>query len=155
MAGEDHRQRISAFQPAECRARRRDRIHAAPQVEIDELRHRLGVGLGGELLAFRFKFGAQFGMVLDDAVVHDRYAGSSVRMRVALGRRAMRRPARMADAGRAGQWQTIQHGCEIAKLALGSAALDVAVDQSGDPGAVVAAIFQPAQRIQDQRCGLP
>ena len=155
MAGEDHRQRIGALQPAECRARRGDRIHAALEVEIDKLRHRLGVGLGGELLAFRLKFGAQFGVVLDDAVVHDRYARGAVRMRVALGRRAVRRPARMADAGRAGQRQTIQHGGEIAKLALGSAALDVAVDQRGDAGAVVAAIFQPAQRIQDQRCCLP
>jgi hypothetical protein len=155
MAREDHRQRIGAFQPAECRARRGDRIHAALEVEIDELRHRLGVGLGGELLAGRLKFGAQLGVVLDDAVVHDRNARGAVRMRVALGRSAVRRPARMADAGGAAQWQTIERGGEVAELALGAAALDVAVDQRRDTGAVVAAIFQPPQRIQDQRCCLP
>ena len=40
-------------------------------------------------------------------------------------------------------------GGEVAELALGAAALDVAVHQRGDAGAVIAAIFQPAQRIQD------
>ena len=55
MAGEDHRQRIGAFQPAERRARRLDRRHAALQVQIDQLRHRFGVGLGGELLARRLE----------------------------------------------------------------------------------------------------
>ena len=45
----------------------------------------------------------------------------------------------------------VQHRGEIAELALGAAALDVAVHQRGDAGAVIAAIFQPAQRIQDQR----
>ena len=47
----------------------------------------------------RLQFRAQFGVVLDDAVVHERHARGAVRMRVALGRRAMRRPARVADAG--------------------------------------------------------
>ena len=59
-----------------------------------------------ELLASRLEFGAQFGVVLDDAVVHDRDARGAVRMRVALGRRAMRRPSRVADAGVPAQRQS-------------------------------------------------
>ena len=51
MAGEDHRQRIGAFQPAERRAGRRDGSMPRCRLQIDQLRHRLGVGLGGELLA--------------------------------------------------------------------------------------------------------
>ena len=46
MAGEDHRQRIGAFQPAERGAGRGDRVHAALQVQIDKLRDGFGIGLG-------------------------------------------------------------------------------------------------------------
>jgi len=70
---------------------------------------------------------------------------------VAPGRRAMRRPAGVADAGRAGKRRTFQHRFQLAELALGAAAVDVAVHQGGNPGAVVAAIFQPPQRIQQHR----
>ena len=40
---------------------------------------------------------------------------------------------------------------EVAQLALGAAALEVAVLQGGDAGRIVAAIFQPLQRLDDQR----
>ena len=85
------------------RRRRSTGVHAALQVQIDQLRHRFGVGLGGEFLARRLQLRAQLGVVLDDAVVHDGDARGAVRMRVALGRRAVRRPAGVADAGGAGQ----------------------------------------------------
>ena len=44
----------------------------------------------------------------------------AVRMGVALGRRAMRGPAGVADAGGAGQRLAIQHGGQVAELALGA-----------------------------------
>ncbi len=145
MAGEDHGQRIRALQPTERSARRLHRRHAALQVEIDKLGDSFGVGLGLEFLAGRFEFHAQFCVVLDDAVVHDGHARGAVRVRVALGRRAVRRPARVTDAGGAGQRRAIQCGGEVAELALGAAALDVAVHQRGDAGAVIAAVLQTAQ----------
>ncbi len=57
----------------------------------------------------RFQAFAQLLIVLDDAVVHDRdlalaVAAAEMRMRVAVGRLAVRRPARMPDA--AGTVQT-------------------------------------------------
>ena len=45
----------------------------------------------------------------------------------------------------------VQRGGQVAQLALGAAAVDVAVHQRGDAGAVIAAIFQPPQRLQQQR----
>ena len=151
MAGEDHRQRIGTLQPAERRPGRLHRRHAAPQIQIDELRHRLGIGLGAELLPLRLQLGTQFGVVLDDAVMHHGDARRAVRMRVVLGRCAVRRPTGVADAGGAGQRRALQCRHQVAQLAFGAAAVDVAVHQGGDAGAVVAAIFQAAQRLHHQR----
>ena len=145
MAGEDHGQRIRALQPKERSARRLHRRHAALQVEIDQLGDSFSVGLGVEFLTRRFEFHAQFCVVLDDAVVHDGHARGAMRVRVALGRRAVRRPARVADAGGAVQRRAIQRGGEMAELAFGAAALDVPIHQRGDAGAVIAAVFQTAQ----------
>ena len=108
IAGEDHRERVSAFQPAQRRHAASTGVAPAPQVQIEQLGYRFGVGLGVELLAGRFQFRAQFGVVLDDAVVHDRHAGGAVRMRVALGGRAMRGPSSVADAGGAGERLAIE-----------------------------------------------
>jgi hypothetical protein len=52
----------------------------------------------------------------------DRDAVGRVRMRVGLGRRAMRRPARMADADGAGERLGASTALEVDQLALGAAA---------------------------------
>ena len=74
----------------------------------------------------------------------------AMRMGVALGRLAVGRPARVADADGAGQRLDAEPRLEIHQLAFGAAALDVAVVQGGDAGRVVAAIFQPLQRLDQQ-----
>ena len=74
----------------------------------------------------------------------------AMRMGVALRRLAVGRPARVADADRAGQRLAAEPRLEIDQLALGAAALDVAVDQRGDARRIVAAIFQPLQRLDQQ-----
>ena len=69
------------------------------------------------------QLGAQFAEILDDAVVHDRELLGRMRMRVVLGRAAMRRPARVADADRAGERlaaETLLRDC--LQLALGAPA---------------------------------
>ena len=57
----------------------------------------------------------------------------------------------MADAGGARQRRARHDRGEVAELALGPPPLDHAVHQRGDAGAVVAAVFQPVQRIEDHR----
>ena len=97
----------------------------------------------------RGELGLELAEVLDDAVVHDRDLAVHVRMRVALGRAAVRRPARVADAGVPGERLGEQPAFEVAQLALGAAALEMAVLDGGDAGRVVAAIFEPAQRVDE------
>ena len=67
---------------------------------LDEVRDDLRVGLGLELVALRLQLFLQLEVVLDDAVVHDDDAARAVavRMRVLLGRAAVRGPARVAHA---------------------------------------------------------
>ena len=72
-------------------------------------------------------------------------------MGVALGRRAVGRPARMADAGAAGKRLRGEPFLEVAELALGPAAGQMAVLERRDAGRIVAAIFEPLQRIDEQR----
>ena len=74
-----------------------------------------------------------------------------VRMGVDLGRRAVGRPAGVADADAAGERRAAELVLEVAELALGAAAREVAVLQRRDAGRIVAAVFQPLQRIDQQR----
>jgi hypothetical protein len=75
----------------------------AVEVLGDQVRHDLGVGLGGELRAGGLQALAQRRPVLDDAVERDVDAvgGVRVRVRVGLGHAAVGGPAGVADAGRA------------------------------------------------------
>jgi hypothetical protein len=150
-AREDQGERIGALQPLEAGGGGLLRRHAALEIEVEQLSHALGVGLGRELLAFRLQLGAEGDVVLDDAVVDDGDAGRTVGMGIALGGRAMGRPAGMADARRAGEGPALEHGGEIAELALGAAAIDAGAVERGDAGAVIAAIFEAAERFEDER----
>src|SRR5690606_21851988 len=93
----------------------------------------------------------QLGEILDDAVMHDGDVGGKMRVRIGLVRHAMGRPARMADADGAAERLVHEATLEIDQLALCTAAGEVAVIDGGDAGGIVTAIFQPLQRIDDQR----
>ena len=95
---------------------------------------RLGVGVALEDVSLGGQLGFELAEVLDDAVVHDRDLAVHVRMRVALGRAAMRCPARMPDAGVAVERLLQEAPFEIAQLAFGAAALQVPVLHRGDAG---------------------
>ena len=103
LAGEQEGERKSAAQPRQCALDRLDRRRAALHFLGDQMRDDLGVGLGRELGALPFQLAAQLAEILDDAVVHDRELVGRVRMGVVLGRPAVRRPAGVADADRAGE----------------------------------------------------
>ena len=104
LARRDDGDRVRAGELGNRRAHGAQQIAAARRVpvRVHEMRDHLGVGLRAELVAARLELVAQGLEVLDDAVVHDGdLAVARVRMRVVLGRRAVRRPARVRDAGRA------------------------------------------------------
>ena len=77
--------------------------------------------------ALRGQLVLQLAEILDDAVMHDRHALGRMRMGVGFGRLAVGRPAGMADAGRAEERRALEQLLEIAQLAFGAAAPELAV----------------------------
>ena len=151
VAGEDRGDGEGAMHPLQRGGEGFGRRQPVGQQAVEQADEGFRVGLGLEHRAAALQVGAQLGVVLDDAVVDHGDAVGRVRMGVALGRRAMRRPAGVADAGGAGQGLAIQRRGEVAELALGAASLDAAIEQGGDAGAVIATIFEAAERAQQQR----
>src|SRR6185295_11276141 len=101
--------------------------------------------LGAELLA-------QFAEILDDAVVHHGYAVAGMGMGIGLVRAPVGRPAGMADASGAGQRRLPEPALEILQLAFRPQAGEPTAFEGGDTGGIIAAIFQPLERI-DERLG--
>ncbi len=126
------------------------RRQAAVHRVRDQVRDDLGVGLRHEDMAAGLQIRAQLAEVLDDAIVHHRHFGRRMRMRVDFGRPPMRRPARVADPARAGQRVGAQHGFQVPELALGAPTRQPPVLERRDAGRVVAAIFEPLQRLDEQ-----
>ena len=95
----------------------------------------------------------QIEVVLDDAVVDDDdLAGAvAVRMGVLLGRPAVRRPARVADAVVAGDRIERDDVLEVRQLAGAAAQVDRAVAHHRHARRVVAAIFEPPQPLDQDR----
>src|SRR5215510_9448726 len=60
-------------------------------------------------------------------------------------------PAGVADADGTGQRLARQQRLEVAELALGAPARDVAVHQRGDAGGIVAAICEALETVEQQR----
>ena len=112
----------------------------------DQVREHFGVGFGLERDAAGLQLRAQLRGVLDDAVVNDREASGAVavRMRVAVARLAVRRPARVRDARRAFQLRG-QLPFQLADFALALEDAELVVARAGDARRVVAAIFQTMQ----------
>jgi hypothetical protein len=122
---------------------------AVATVLCDELGDDLGVGLRREGGATGDQLVLQLGKVLDDAVVHDGNAIDEMRMGIGLGRRAMRRPACVGDADRAGERFFGEALFEIEQLAFGAAAHQLAVDDGGNAGGIIAAVFKALQGIDE------
>ena len=146
----DERERPA--QPAERRLNRLLRRLAFFQFVLDDECGNLGIGLGRERIAFGGEFLPQRPEILDDPVVDDRKPRGSVRMGVGFGRLAMRRPAGVADADRPAERRCGELRLQVLELALGAPPLELAVLERRHAGGIIAAIFEPLQRI-DNRAG--
>ena len=93
----------------------------------------------------------------DDAVLHDGELAvvAHVRVGVCLRRRAMRCPARMAEADITVKVATVMRfGQQILNLAAGLGKLDRAAVEHGDAGRVIAAVFELLQPFEKDRRSL-
>ena len=115
----------------------------------------LGVGLGGERVPVGHQLGAQLQEVLDDSIVNQRHAIADMGMGIDLVGHAVRGPAGVADAGEPAQRLRLQALGQPVELTRCATPLDPPRNQCGDPGAVVAAILEPPQRIEQQGCCRP
>ena len=114
----------------------------------------LGVGVGDEGVAFRTELLLELQEVLDDAVVDndDVAGGVAVRVRVLLGRLAVRGPAGMPDAVGAVCRLQANGFFQLAELAGGAAEGERAVPGAdGDAGGIVAAVLEASQAVNDDR----
>ena len=105
------------------------------------------IRFGLELAAARLHCLAQLAEILDDAVVDDGDPAGCVRVGVRLVRLAMRRPAGMADADAGLQRRLAHLGVKVGKLARRAQPLEFPAFQQGDSGRIIAAVFQPLQRL--------
>ena len=114
--------------------------------------HHFGIGLAFEGAPARFQFTAQRFEILDNAIVHHRDRAAGVRMGIVHRRRAMGGPAGMRDAGGPGSRLSHQLFRQILQLALGPAAIELAIMHGTDASGIITAIFQPLQPF-DQPIG--
>ena len=153
LAGEQEGERERAAQPRQRPLDRLDRRGAAFHFLGDEMSDDLGIGLGREFGALAFQLAPQLGEILDDAVVHDRQLFGRVRMRVVLGRPAVRRPTGMADADRAGERLARQPRFQILQLSLRAPPREHAMLERRHARRIIAAIFEAPERIDQLRRG--
>ena len=124
-------------------------------VRADEVGQDLRVRLGTENVPRREQVVLQLGVVLDDPVMDHRETPGAVevRVRVGVGGLAVRGPARVGDADVAGGGVSLDEVGQRLDAALALARLDLAAVDGGQPGRVIAAVFEPAQAVEQDRGG--
>ena len=81
--------------------------------------------------------------------MHDRNAVAGVRMGIALARPSVGGPARVSDSNRAGERCAGKPLLEVLELAFRAQPRQVSVLKRRDAGGIVAAIFQPLERVDE------
>ena len=121
-----------------------------------QMREHFGIGLRSEVVrALLQQRVLDLLVIFDHAVVHEGEFAALVemRMRILIGRFAVRRPASVADAVSARRGRFGEELREPGDAAGAFARLDMLAINDRDPGGIVTAIFEAAQTIeQDGRC---
>ena len=152
LAVEQETQREGPVQAFQRGAGGFHRAGAAVDLAFGQKGNGFGVGVGFLSVAVGGQFGAEVAKVFDDAVMDHGDLACPVRVGVGHCGGAMRGPAGVADPGLSREGVVDQKVRQIDQLADGTAAVQPPGVHRGDPGAVVAAIFQPLQRLDQQGC---
>ncbi len=113
-----------------------------------------GIRFGDELVAFFDELILQVEIVFDDSVVDDDDFARAIAVRVGifLGGTAVRGPAGVADAVDAFERGDADGLFQVAQLSGGAANFELAVvADDGDARGVIAAIFEAAQAVENER----
>ena len=123
---------------------------ALAEFVLDDERRDLGIGFGGERVALGGELLAERAEILDDAVVDDRKPRRGMRMGVGFGRFPVGGPARVADADSPAKRRCGKFRLQVFELALGAPALQAPVLKRRHASGIVAAVFEPLQRIDNR-----
>jgi len=141
-------------------------FHRLKQIAVIERVHQvgdhLGVGLAVEHVAALLECRAQFVVVLDDAVVHQRHttrtlrrigprAMAEVRVRVVHRRCAVRGPARVRNADEAFQRRLGHLLGQFGHTRGAARTLQATVGMHSHAAGVITAVFQPLQALHQNR----
>ena len=149
LASHQDGERKGPLEPRQRLGHRRARRQPALERRGEQMRHHLGIRFGLETMPGGLQFLPQLLEILDDPVVHHRDPLGDMGMGIDGRRRAVRRPARMADADASLQRLAREQRFEFRKLALGAAAMDLARDERRHAGRVIAPVFEPPQRREE------
>ena len=149
-----HDDRVRALERLHGAAGRVGKAEARLHLLIDQVRDHLCVGLREHPSAAALERGAQLEIVLDDAVVDEDHLACPVRMGVLLRRTSMRRPPRVADAGRARERLLAERAGEVVELSDAAADLDVVVGECRQACRVVAAVLELTKTRDQDRARL-
>ncbi|MNO88854.1 hypothetical protein D3C76_803210 [compost metagenome] len=149
----DHRQAVGAVQFLHRRLQRGGQVAQTVQLVVQQVDDHFGVGLRGEHVAEALEVGAQFLVVLDDAVVHHRQlVMGEMRVGVGFGGRAVGRPAGVGDAEAALQRLAGDGLLQAGNLARTATALQLPSSaEDRHAGAVVATVFQALEAFDEDR----
>ena len=136
----DDDEREVALKPSVDGADRFDQVAVVDGLQ--EVGDDLGVGLRAERMPAGFELVLQLAIVLDDAVEDDRklpFVAARERMRVVLGHRAVRRPARVTEPRRRMRSIRTRSALEVREVSDRTHVIESVVFEQRDPGRVVAA----------------
>ena len=129
-----------------------DRIKKIAFVAVfNQVNDGFGVGARRERVPFVFKAVTQVGEILDDAIVNDGNVpvAGNMRVRIGLGRAAMRRPTRMPDAARPLKIEMRDGVFEGLHATTASDNLQAARLLHRDTSGIVTSIFKALQSINE------
>jgi hypothetical protein len=126
-------------------------------VLLDQVRHRLGIGLRGERVAGGGEARAQLAIVLDDPVEDDcEHLGTlrGQRVRILLGDAAVGRPTRVTETGRRGRRRLAGTLTKVLERADRACVPKAGAFEQRDSGRVVAPVLEALEAVEEQRLAL-
>ena len=150
--GAEHTERVGALDAAQHAAHGLEEVAALVVVELEQLRHDLGIRFGSEGHALRDQKFLELDIVFDDAVVDDGKLAvlADVGVGVDVVRRAVGRPAGMAHADGALHIRAaVDEVAQDLEPAHGFFDLKLMPRRNDrDTGAVIAAVFQTGEAVE-------